>query len=172
MTDRFTIWRTLRRPLAALAILFLPTAAAADMSGKASVIDGDTIEINGARIHLHGIDAPEMEQLCRARRSRSYKCGAVARKALSDLLTGRTVKCKGDARDENGQLIAKCFIEWLDIGAQMVLIGRALADRKQGNDYVRVENAARSMREGMWRGKFIPPWDWRRQQAGATKKTR
>src|SRR5262245_26851548 len=27
--------------------------------GRASVIDGDTIEIHGERIHVHGIDAPE-----------------------------------------------------------------------------------------------------------------
>src|SRR3546814_3791497 len=30
--------------------------------GKASVIDGDTIEIHGTRIRLHGIDAPRSEE--------------------------------------------------------------------------------------------------------------
>jgi endonuclease YncB( thermonuclease family) len=32
--------------------------------GQASVIDGDTLEIHGTRIHLWGIDAPESSQLC------------------------------------------------------------------------------------------------------------
>jgi len=34
------------------------------LSGVASVIDGDTLEIHGTRIRLHGIDAPESAQLC------------------------------------------------------------------------------------------------------------
>ena len=34
--------------------------------------------------------------------------------------------------------------------------------RKYSLDYVRAENAAKSLREGLWRGKFVPPWEWRR----------
>jgi endonuclease YncB( thermonuclease family) len=30
-----------------------------DMSGQASIIDGDTLEIHGTRTRLWGIDAPE-----------------------------------------------------------------------------------------------------------------
>lgn len=32
--------------------------------GVASVVDGDTIEVLGTRIRLHGIDAPESGQFC------------------------------------------------------------------------------------------------------------
>jgi len=169
MTADLDLRRALRRLAAALAIFLFPATAAADISGKASAIDGDTIEIRGTRIVLHGIDAPEIDQICQAKRGLTYKCGVVSREALSSLLSGRTVTCKGNAHDGEGRLVAKCFIEWLDIGAQMVLIGRALADRSQGADYVRMENVAKSLREGMWRGTFLPPWEWRRQQAGGAK---
>lgn len=46
-------------------ILALPFPALADIAGVASVIDGDTLEIHGHRIRLHGIDAPESAQRCR-----------------------------------------------------------------------------------------------------------
>jgi endonuclease YncB( thermonuclease family) len=34
-----------------------------DLTGQASIIDGDTLEIHGTRIRLWGIDAPESTQL-------------------------------------------------------------------------------------------------------------
>jgi endonuclease YncB( thermonuclease family) len=49
------------------------------------VIDGDTIEIHGTRIRLHGIDAPESRQLCKMN-GEAYRCGQRAAFALSDLL--------------------------------------------------------------------------------------
>lgn len=48
---------------AALILLLLPQAAAQDpVTGRASVVDGDTIEVHGERIRFHGIDAPESWQ--------------------------------------------------------------------------------------------------------------
>ena len=41
-------------------------APGAGISGKASVADGDTLRIGSERIRLHGIDAPESAQNCRA----------------------------------------------------------------------------------------------------------
>ncbi len=48
----------------ALLLTLFPTLALADVTGPARVIDGDTIEITGERICLHGIDAPERRQTC------------------------------------------------------------------------------------------------------------
>jgi endonuclease YncB( thermonuclease family) len=60
-----------------------PIAVRADVTGRASVIDGDTIEIQGQRIRLHGIDAPESNQTCR-RDSEVWRCGQQASLALAD----------------------------------------------------------------------------------------
>ncbi len=48
-----------------IALCLLATPALADVTGPARVTDGDTLEVQGQRIRLHGIDAPESRQLCR-----------------------------------------------------------------------------------------------------------
>lgn len=73
-------------PVAVLAAL-TSFASAADLVGKASVIDGDTIEIHGERIRLWGIDALESNQLCRDADSKHYQCGRLPANALAALFT-------------------------------------------------------------------------------------
>ena len=54
-TDRLLLRLTL-----ILCLLFLPvTVSAQTIVGVPSVTDGDSLEIRGTRIRLHGIDAPE-----------------------------------------------------------------------------------------------------------------
>lgn len=40
--------------------------------------------------------------------------------------------------------------------------GWALAYQEYSTDYVEQETAARVAGAGIWRGQFVPPWDWRR----------
>ena len=47
----------------ALAFLVCP-ACARTITGKARIIDRDTIEVAGTRVRLEGIDAPERGQEC------------------------------------------------------------------------------------------------------------
>ena len=147
--------------LAAL-LLLAPSITLADITGKPRVIDGDTIEIAGERIRLHGIDVPEMKQTCKTSKGKEQLCGVLAKQALEMLVRGQDITCKGDTRDRYKRLIAVCYVGPLNINEQMVTDGWALAYRKYSKDYVRAETFAKARREGMWRTEFVLPWDWRR----------
>jgi len=143
-------------------ILLLPMSAAmADITGKPRVVDGDTIHINQTKIRLHGIDAPEMKQTCRTSKGKEQLCGQLAKQALQRLIQGQDITCKGDERDRYGRLIAVCYTGPYDLNAKMVRQGWALAYRRYSMDYVDDENAAKVARKGLWRGEFVPPWEWR-----------
>lgn len=77
--------------IAAIAMLVSSPALASTITGQASVIDGDTLEIHGPRIRLSGVDAPESDQLCRGDDSLQYRCGAKAANELARFIAGRPV---------------------------------------------------------------------------------
>ncbi len=155
---------TIKQPLHIAFWLFAwaTSAAGAEISGRASIIDGDTIEIHGDRIRLHGIDAPESRQVCRAE-SANYRCGQQAAFALADKVEGAVVTCRHTDTDRYGRIVAVCYARGDDIGLWMVSEGWALAYRRYSMDYVDEETAAMLARRGLWRGEFELPWEWRRK---------
>ena len=146
-----------------LLLAALASVAHADVTGRASVIDGDTIEIHGQRIRLFGIDAPESAQLCLAENKR-WRCGQQAALALDDKIAGRPVACTEKDRDRYGRIVAVCRLAGEDLNAWLVTEGWALAYRRYSKDYVDEEETASAARKGIWRGTFVPPWNWRRGQ--------
>ena len=148
--------------LLAVLALALPTAAQDVLTGPARVLDGDTIEVQGQRVRLHGIDAPESKQTCRDRAGRTYLCGRVAGNALSGRIRRAPVSCRIRDTDRYGRLIAVCRQKGVDINGWMVSSGHALAYRRYARDYIAHEDAARARRIGVWQGRFDAPWDWRR----------
>ena len=136
-------------------------ALAAELSGHARVIDGDTIEVGGTRIRLDGVDAPESGQSCLAGGAR-WACGERATRALAEHIGGGPVNCDDRGRDRYGRVVAVCRHSGRDVNAWLVSEGWALAYRRYSLEYVDEEAAAKSARRGIWRGEFVPPWDWRR----------
>jgi endonuclease YncB( thermonuclease family) len=134
--------------------------SAAEITGRASVIDGDTIEVHDTRIRLHGIDAPESDQTC-SKLGQKYRCGQQAALTLDDLISG-TVKCTQRDTDRYGRVVAECFSNNINLNAAMVKAGWALAYREYSNDYVVDETYAQQNNLGMWSGEFQAPWDYRR----------
>ncbi len=135
-------------------------AAANPLVGVAAVVDGDTIELDGVRVELYGIDAPEIAQTCTVILF-PWKCGLEARKMLRALVAGREVSCLGRVRAPDRVLRAVCMTGGVDLNQTMVRIGMALAWRDQSDDYVGDESAARGEEVGVWLSRFDPPWDWR-----------
>jgi len=151
------------RMISLLTILLSATPATAnELNGVASVIDGDTVEIRGTRIRLHGIDAPESRQLCTRPSGQSWRCGQQAALALSDRIGRRSVICVARDTDRYGRTIAVCSQDGIDLNAWMVAEGWAVAYRQYSRDYVLADTEARSAGRNIWSGTFVMPWDWRR----------
>jgi len=131
----------LRTSLAILAVL-LPSLASAEIVGEGrNVIDGDTFEITlparSVKIRICGVDAPE-----------SGEPGSrEAWGQLSKLVYQKTVRCiqvnhppgtvcDGRSKPTNrDRIVAQCFVDGMDVGAEMVRSGYACDWRKYDGGY-------------------------------------
>lgn len=143
---------------------FPQPASAQDIVGRASVIDGDTIEIHGTRIRLFAIDAVEASQTCTTFQGQRWPCGREAAFALADHLAGRTVNCKPLDTDRYGRIVARCFVGDQDIAAWSVTNGWAMAWARYSIEYMGVQRRAVSSRRGIWSGSFDDPQSFRKTQ--------
>ena len=139
-----------------------PPSGKETISGRASVIDGDTIEIHGTRIRLFGIDAPESGQACTTAEGKEYRCGQRAALALADKIKTQTVECQPKTHDQYGRVVAVCSVSGEDINVWMVSQGWALAYRQYSSEHLSQERSAANSKLGLWQGEFEAPWDWRR----------
>lgn len=146
-----------------------PAANSSEMvSGRASVIDGDTIEIHGKRIRFDGIDAPETAQLCSDQNRKSVRCGARSAEVLANYLAqSQPARCSIVGTDQYGRLIGTCKRQDdRDVSEWLVRNGHALDwPLHSGGRYQVYQQAAKDERTGLWAGSFDEPWVWRKQQA-------
>lgn len=129
------------------------------------VTDGDSIRSGKFRLRLYGIDAPETRQQCHDKANQPYQCGVMATQYLANLaMKDRPLDCVLKDIDRYRRLVVQCRSDGLDIAAQMVRAGWAVAYRRYASDYIDDEARAKAEDKGMWQGDFISPETWRRQQ--------
>jgi endonuclease YncB( thermonuclease family) len=137
--------------------------SAESFSGVATVVDGDGLEVNGVKVRLFGIDAPEVYQYCRVDSGASWRCGQYATVALDREIGGKQVTCEPQDKDRYGRVVAVCRIDGRDVGRFQVRRGWAVAYRYFSKDYVEDEEIARREKNGIWAGEFEMPWEYRRR---------
>lgn len=91
------------------------------------VIDGDTFDLNGTRIRVAGIDAPETHP---ARCPQEAALGATATQKLAELLRGRPLWVSGLKTDRYGRNVAVVRVNGEDVADAM--IGSGLARNYDG----------------------------------------
>ena len=150
---------------------FIASKAFAFISNNITVTDGDTIRMDGERIRIWGIDAPELKQSC-LQADHSWFCGIKAREAFLKFIEGASLRCEVVHKDRYSRKVSRCFIistdsrvNGKDIGAEMVRSGWALDyERYSRGTYALEQEEARRAERGIWSGKFDLPWEWRRHK--------
>jgi micrococcal nuclease len=148
------------RLTAALLLLVLTGSTLAEQLKVVSISDGDTFtgldnQNLQVKVTLHGIDAPE--------KARAF--GNVSRKALGDLIEGKTVEVQQVDKDRYGRVVANVHVRGVHLNRELVAKGlawRYVQNDKKG-EFTQVEQAAKIARKGRWAdANPVPPWEWRK----------
>ena len=136
-----------------------------NLFAEIKIIDGDTIIMNEKKIRLFGIDAPETNQYCFDKKKIEYSCGLNSTNALIQYIKKnryKSIKCNHYEIDKYGRFISECWIGEISINSWLVKNGFALAYLRYSNKFFFDEKKAKEEGLGVWQGKFIYPWEWRR----------
>ena len=147
--------------------IFIGINCSADILGNAKITDGDTIVINDVRIRFTGSDAPESyffgkTQTCLDAEGQEWECGKAATVKLKELVNNQEVRCSDEGKDRYGRTLGICYVGEIDLQAEMVKSGMAVAYLRYSRRYEEEQNFAKRTKAGMWSGEFLEPEVWRR----------
>lgn len=143
-----------------LILFFLPAIVFAQ---NLRVVDGDTIHIGKIKYRFHGIDAPEMSQICK-QNNKNIKCGVLSKVKLVEKINNQKVNCKKITTDRYKRIVAECFVNNESLSSFLVKNGYAFAYRRYSKQFVEDENFAKKNKLGLWAMEFQYPWDYRRKK--------
>lgn len=112
-----------------------------EIKGRCYVIDGDTIVINGTKIRIAGIDAPELD----------HPWGMKSKFAVIGMCKSKIIIAKIQGEASYDRIVAKCYLpDGADIAAELVKQGLALDWAKfSGGEYRQFE--PEGIRKKLWR---------------------
>ena len=151
-----------------LFVFLLGINVSADINGKAKITDGDSIIINDIRIRFTGSDAPESyffgkTQTCLDANGIEWECGNAATLKLKQLINNQIVRCTDEGQDRYGRTLGICYVDEVDLQAEMVKSGMAIAYLRYSRRYENEQNYAKKVKAGMWAGEFQEQEGWRRE---------
>jgi endonuclease YncB( thermonuclease family) len=132
--------------------------------------NGDTLWVGEISVRLAGIDAPQLDQICR-NQSGQTRCGEEARRHLQNLITGALLTCErvggGIRREREGfsRPLVNCMAtrgrESVNLAAQMAADGYAIASDNGGRSYVGLVRVAFEEQRGIMGLCTLRPRVWR-----------
>lgn len=110
-------------------LLMVAPASAMDLCGSAKrvtcLVDGDTLWLQGEKIRIEGLDAPEISQpKCSAER----RLGNQARDTLLTLLNSGEISIVRHGQDRYGRTLADVSVDGVDVA-------RSIIDAGLGREY-------------------------------------
>ncbi|AVL54612.1 thermonuclease family protein [Roseobacter denitrificans] len=153
--------------LTAMAVCTGASSAVAGTVGVIRVIDGDTLDVGGTRVRLHGIDAPEADQTCTTTGGEIWRCGAWVSQTVTARFGGKTARCVSIDTDRYGRMVARCNVDGQDIAANLVTEGLAFSYRRYSDAYTGMERAAASRGAGLHSSRFQSPAEFRKSRSNA-----
>jgi endonuclease YncB( thermonuclease family) len=138
-------------------------------AADATVRDGGTLQLGNQTYRLDGIDAPALDQLCIDEHADVWTCGIEARDQLAKLIGGHEVRCDDLGADPTFKKrhIGVCKVEGETISLSQLLVrkGFALNIEASATGRFTVDEArAREDRQGLWKGCFVVPQEFRRDK--------
>lgn len=136
------------------------TGSTYTIRGKCWVVDADDISVNGERIRLAGLDAPESDQIAVRWDGTEYPQGEVVKRMLCKKIGNKRVEVMVHGEDKFGRKIGTVFYEGKNINQFMVREGWAIS--AFGEQYWEDEAFAYFNKKGMWRDKIAyDPRAWK-----------
>ncbi|UJJ60401.1 thermonuclease family protein [Rhodanobacter denitrificans] len=128
-------------------------AARGAIVGLPAVVSANSFVLNGRQVVLWGIAVPDARVPCRTG-SVDWYCGEQSLTALRRALGRNEVACFDKGTDHLGRMVGKCVVGLLDLGAQLVGDGWAIADTEVTRAYTAEESDAKFKKRGIWTGTF------------------